>query len=59
MYRLFLKPEAEKDVLQAALWYDSRQKGLGERFVDDAEELFTYIERNPSLFPEKYPPVFH
>lgn len=54
MFFLFNKPEAEKDIRDAASWYESQQSGLGNRFPDDLENLFSYIEINPFLFPEKY-----
>lgn len=57
MFFLFNKPEAEKDILEAASWYESQQSGLGNRFLDDLENLFSYIELNPYLFPEKYKDV--
>lgn len=51
MYRLYLKQEAEYEILNAAQYYDEQQQGLGNRFVDDVEALFAYIEKNPLSFP--------
>jgi hypothetical protein len=34
-YRLNIRPEAEADVMEAALWYEQRKPGLGEEFITD------------------------
>lgn len=44
---------AQKDLLQAAEWYEQQQQGLGERFLDEYEHIEFYIALNPALFPEK------
>ena len=54
MYRVFNKPEAESDILQAVKWYESRQLNLGIRFLDHIEKLYSSLEINPYIFPEKY-----
>jgi toxin ParE1/3/4 len=40
--KLIVRPEAEEDILNAALWYESRQAGLG---LDLAIEIHAAIER--------------
>lgn len=45
---------AQKDLLLAAEWYELQQKGLGEKFLDEYENLEYYISSNPMLFPEKH-----
>jgi toxin ParE1/3/4 len=40
--KLIVRPEAEEDILNAALWYESRQAGLG---LDLANEIHAAIER--------------
>jgi hypothetical protein len=57
MFLVFNKPEAENDLAQVVLWYESRQKGLGIRFLDHIEKLYTILETNPYLYTEKYPKV--
>jgi hypothetical protein len=57
MYTVFNKSEAEIDIAHAVSWYESRQKGLGIRFITHLEKLYTHLENNPFLFPEKYPQV--
>jgi len=57
--KLIVRPEAEEDILNAALWYESRREGLG---LDLATELHAAIERaleNPFgyLLLRKHPHV--
>ncbi|MEW6470578.1 MAG: type II toxin-antitoxin system RelE/ParE family toxin [Bacteroidota bacterium] len=54
MYLIFNKPEAEADALEAANWYESQQAGLGDEFIDELEDLYSYLEFNPFLFPKTY-----
>ncbi len=53
MFLVLTKPEADDDILDAAEWYESQQHGLGNKFLDDLETVFRYLESNPKLFPEK------
>ena len=57
MYSVFNKPEAESDIFQAVEWYESRQLNLGIRFLDHIEKLYSSLEINPYIFPEKYASV--
>ena len=49
-YPLILRPEAEKDLLDAFRWYEARVPGLGLRFLESAELTLTQIQRNPKAF---------
>jgi plasmid stabilization system protein ParE len=49
---LILRPEAEKDLLNAYRWYDERTAGLGQRFLESVERTLTQIEREPHAFAE-------
>jgi plasmid stabilization system protein ParE len=53
IYHLFLSPNAEADLLESALWYESRQIGLGEKFTQKVESYFSRIQNNPLHFPLK------
>ena len=57
MFFVYNKPEADRDLLEAAEWYEEQQKGLGGKFIDEVEELLGYLETNPLLFPIKYKEV--
>lgn len=52
-YHLSLSPNAEANLLESALWYESRQAGLGEKFTKKAEVYFSRIRNNPLHFPLK------
>ncbi|MGA2243003.1 MAG: hypothetical protein ABSH11_13340 [Verrucomicrobiota bacterium] len=34
-WRVVIRPEVEQDVVEAAIWYESRQPGLGVEFVEE------------------------
>ena len=52
-YNLSLSPNAEVDLLESALWYESRQIGLGEKFTKKVEGYLFRIQNNPLHFPLK------
>lgn len=53
IYQFSLSPNAEADLLETALWYESQQIGLGEKFAQKIESYFFRIQNNPLLFPLK------
>ncbi|WP_346983391.1 type II toxin-antitoxin system RelE/ParE family toxin [Chryseobacterium sp. POE27] len=53
IYHFSLSPNAETDLLEAALWYESQQPGLGEKFAQRVESYFFRIQNNPLHFPLK------
>ena len=52
-YYLSLSPNAEADLLESALWYESLQIGLGEKFTKKIEAYLSRIQNNPLHFPLK------
>ncbi len=52
-YQFSLSPNAEADLLEAVLWYESQQAGLGEKFAQKVETYFFRIQNNPLHFPLK------
>lgn len=52
-YVLEIKEEAELETLDAYLYYEERQKGLGVRFLDHLEIYFNRICKYPLHFPVK------
>jgi plasmid stabilization system protein ParE len=52
-YDLSLSPNSEADLLESALWYESQQIGLGEKFIQKVESYFSRIQNNPIHFPLK------
>ena len=57
--RLIVRPEAEADITDGAVWYDSRESGLGLELISEVHsaigralnnpESFTRIRRNPTV----------
>lgn len=57
--RLIVRPEAEADITDTAVWYDSRDPGLGLEFISEVHstiaralknpESFTRVRRNPTV----------
>jgi toxin ParE1/3/4 len=41
---------AERELLSAARWYDQRQSGLGERFLDDYQAAVARIIAAPASY---------
>jgi len=50
--RLFVRPEAQLDIDEAAFWYDDQKLGLGDRFEEELSHLFARITEHPLHFPE-------
>lgn len=46
-----LHPDAQAEVRAAALWYDERQDGLGDRFLERLHEALMRISEMPSAYP--------
>jgi hypothetical protein len=43
-------PAAELESIQAAIWYDDRQAGLGDEFLEEVEDAIARIDRKPDSF---------
>ncbi len=48
MYRAVILPLAKQDIKKAAAWYESKQKGLGKRFVKEVRREVSYIKSKPN-----------
>ena len=44
-------PEAQQELIDAAIWYDDRQEGLGDKFIDAVSTQLVDICRMPGRFP--------
>ena len=52
--RFIVRPAAEADIAEAALWYESRSLGLGGEFVRAVDVCLAEIRRSPESFPQIY-----
>jgi hypothetical protein len=50
--RLHLDSQAELQIADAAMWYDSQQEGLGSRFLDSVDEAVLRIRQSPTRWPQ-------
>jgi len=50
MKHIRFHPEADSEMVDAAVWYESQQKGLGKRFVTAVQDAFNRIQLNPELY---------
>ena len=57
-YRLIIKPLAQEDIEESAVWYEQESTGLGHEFLQAVEEKLQVIEKNPNLFEVKYRQVY-
>ena len=44
-------PEAQQELIDAAVWYDDRREGLGDEFIDAVSDKVVEICRLPERFP--------
>lgn len=46
-----VRPEAELDMFEAAVWYEAERTGLGAAFLQAARHVMGRIEEGPLQFP--------
>ncbi len=44
-------PDADAEMVDAAVWYESRQEDLGKRFLTAVQDALNKIKVNPGLYP--------
>lgn len=49
--KLLIRPYVERDLDAAAIWYEERQPGLREDFVEEVGAALSRIQGNPRLYP--------
>ncbi len=49
--RISVRPEAQIEIKETAVWYESRLRGLGTRFRDELRATLSHIAENPLRFP--------
>jgi len=53
-YTVKLFTEAELDITEACRWYESQQKGLAKKFIDEVNHYFDLIAEEPFHFPIRF-----
>ncbi len=51
IYRIYLRPEAEAEISETAVWYAQRSTGLGTAFLDEVSKTLAVLEENPDQYP--------
>ncbi|MGR3317605.1 MAG: type II toxin-antitoxin system RelE/ParE family toxin [Candidatus Anammoxibacter sp.] len=51
---IFIKPQAELDLLEAFNFYDEQSFGLGEEFIRCFDAKLEFVNRNPKACPKMY-----
>jgi plasmid stabilization system protein ParE len=55
-YILEIKDEANREIIEAYLYYQEKRTGLGEEFLEHLDSYFERIVSNPKHFPQKRKP---
>jgi plasmid stabilization system protein ParE len=53
-HKLRLTEKAQAEYIDAFLYYENKQDGLGDRFEEELDELMGLIQEAPLLFSKKY-----
>lgn len=54
MYDVIILQPAKFDISEAAIWYNSKQKGLGRRFLNEVRNKVIFIRENPLATEIRY-----
>lgn len=49
-YNVIILPTAELDTIEALIFYDTQQPGLGERFLNSIEESYKKLSESPQYY---------
>jgi toxin ParE1/3/4 len=49
--RLIVRPEAEEDITEAAIWYEKREPNLGTEFIFEVRAAIQRALNDPPTFP--------
>ena len=54
-WRVVIRPEVEADMADAVTWYNERQAGLGQRFIEEVFAVWDSLRENPRLGSRRHP----
>ncbi len=55
--RIYLRPEAEDEIREAAAWYDERGLELGTVFLDEIARTMGVLRASPERYPMVEAPI--
>jgi len=54
-WKVITRPEVADDLVEAAAWYDERQTGLGDEFLQEVTDVKVSLAANPFLNSQRHP----
>lgn len=54
VFEIIVKPEAEKDLNDALIWYENQQNNLSTELYLEFVKTIDYIQENPNYFQKRY-----
>jgi toxin ParE1/3/4 len=54
-WQVEFRPEVREDVAEVARWYEARELGLGNQFVDEIIEVWDALAANPLIGSRRHP----
>jgi len=54
LYSSIISSRAQKEIIVSWEWYEERQQGLGDRFLQEITTRIKDIENYPNRFPSRY-----
>ena len=55
IWHVEFRPEVRQGVAEAARWYEAREAGLGDVFVDEIFRVWDAIAENPMIGSRRHP----
>lgn len=55
-YNLIIKEEANQEIIDSYLYYETKSKGLGEKFLENLDIYFDRIQKYPKHYQIKRKP---
>lgn len=52
LYILFVKSQAETEIISSKKYYNSKKQSLGSEFIQELDLVFNRIIQNPFQFPK-------
>ena len=50
-HQVLFRPKASAEALESKAWYNSREPGLGNQFIEDLGSTVSRIVERPAMFP--------
>ena len=57
LYKIEIRPLASMEIIEAYDWYETQREGLGMEFLNELEDLYNSLLRNPHAYAYYEEPV--